>query len=208
MPRRFVISAKLPPLDYARGKQCLFGRLGGRIGAMGKHKAVYAFIDSQNLNPGTSKDLFDRSKRKIYAGWKLDFKKFHQYLANKFRVTKAFLFIGYTKENKAMYDQLESFGYELVFKPTTKDHDGKLKGNVDAELVLHASAVEFASYDKAVIVAGDGDYRCLAEFLVKHSKLQAIIIPNRKSESSLLKPFQEFKVFIEREREKLEYKKK
>lgn len=171
-------------------------------------KSVYSFIDSQNLNLGTNKDLFDKSGKKIYAGWKLDFQKFQKYLKDKFRVSKALLFIGYIAENKPLYDQLKAFGYELVFKPTTKDSSGKPKGNVDAELVLHAAAIEFPHYDQAVIVAGDGDYRCLHEFLLKHKKLRAIIIPNRKSESSLLKPFQPYKVFIEREKTKLEYKRK
>jgi len=36
---------------------------------------VYAFIDSQNLNLGTSKDIY-RNRKLIYKGWKLDFKKF------------------------------------------------------------------------------------------------------------------------------------
>ncbi|MCR4277966.1 MAG: NYN domain-containing protein [Candidatus Berkelbacteria bacterium] len=170
-------------------------------------KSVYAFIDSQNLNLGTNKDLFDKSGKKIYVGWKLDFQKFQKYLQDKFRVSKALLFIGYIAENKPLYDQLKAFGYELVFKPTTKDGSGKPKGNVDAELVLHATAVEFANYDQAVIVAGDGDYRCLHEFLVKNKKLRAIVIPNHKSESSLLKPFQIYKIFLEYERTKLGYKK-
>lgn len=170
-----------------------------------KAKSVYAFIDGQNLNLGTSKDVFNRNGNKIYTGWKLDFKKFRRYLTDKFRVTKAFLFIGYIEANEAMYKQLKQFGYELIFKPTTKDNMGKPKGNVDAELVLHAAAIEFSNYDAAVIVAGDGDYRCLHEFLIEHKKLQTIIIPNKKSESSLLIPFQDYKVFIEYEREKLEY---
>jgi len=80
---------------------------------------IYAFIDSQNLNLGTSKDLFNRKGKKIYKGWKLDFKKFRIYLSDKFHVSKAFLFIGYIKENERMYRQLKSFGYELIFKPTT-----------------------------------------------------------------------------------------
>ena len=40
-----------------------------------KLKKVYAFIDSQNLNLGTSKDIYKNGKL-IYKGWKLDFKKF------------------------------------------------------------------------------------------------------------------------------------
>lgn len=165
---------------------------------------VYAFIDSQNLNLGTSKDLFGKNKKLIYKGWKVDFKKFRQYLADKFKVKRAFLFIGHIIGNERLYKSLKSFGYELVFKPTVKDGYGKAKGNVDAELVLHAAAIEYKNYDKAVIVSGDGDFRCLHEFLVLNKKLLKIIIPNRKSESSLLKPFQNYKIFLIRERKKLE----
>lgn len=163
---------------------------------------IYAFIDSQNLNLGTSKDLSKNGKI-IYKGWKLDFKKFRKYLSDKYRVDKAFLFIGYIKQNVALYKELKADGYELIFKPTVKDHIGKPKGNVDAELVLYAAAVQFSSYDKAVVVSGDGDFYCLHKYLEESKKLLKIIIPNSKSESSLLKPFQKYKVFIEFEKSKL-----
>ena len=166
---------------------------------------IYAFIDSQNLNLGTNKNIY-KNRKLIYKGWKLDFKKFRRYLWDKFRVKKALLFIGYIKQNQYLYKRLKSYGYYLVFKPTVKDSHGKPKGNVDAELVLHAAAIEYQNYDKAVIVAGDGDYRCLHEYLKKYNKLLKIIIPNRHSESSLLKKFQKYKVFIYRERQKLEFK--
>lgn len=163
---------------------------------------TYAFIDSQNLNLGTSKDILKNGKS-VYKGWKLDFKKFRKYLSDKFRVDKAFLFIGYIKQNENLYNELKKSGYELVFKPTVKDHVGRPKGNVDAELVLHAAAVEFKKYDKAVVVSGDGDFYCLHEYLKKNDKLLKILIPNAKSESSLLKSFQKYKVFIEFEKNKL-----
>lgn len=166
---------------------------------------VYAFIDSQNLNLGTSKDI-KRNNHLIYKGWKLDYKKFKKYLEDKFRVQKIFLFIGYIPQNETLYKHLKSMGYKLVYKPTVKDNQGKPKGNVDAELVLYATAIEYQHYDKAVIVSGDGDFYCLHDYLKKSKKLYKIIIPNRKSESSLLKEFQEYKVFLIREKEKLEYK--
>src|SRR3989338_9396227 len=103
---------------------------------------TYAFIDSQNLNLGTSKDIY-RNRKLIYKGWKLDFKKFRIYLNNKFRVKKAFLFIGYIKQNEELYKKLKSYGYDLVFKPTVKDSSGKPKGNVDAELVLHCATIQY-----------------------------------------------------------------
>lgn len=168
-----------------------------------KHPVVYAFIDSQNLNLGTSKDIYKNGKR-IYKGWRLDFKKFRQYLTDKFRVKEAFLFIGYIKQNEILYKNLESYGFKLVFKPTIKDNHGKPKGNVDTELVLHAARIQYEDYDKAVIVAGDGDYYCLHEFLEKDKRLLRIVIPNAKSESSLLKKFQKYKTFIEYEKHKLE----
>lgn len=170
-----------------------------------KQKVVYTFIDSQNLNLGTSKDLYRHGKL-IYKGWKLDFKKFYHYLVDKFRVKKAFLFIGYISQNRKLYQFLRRCGYILIFKPTTKDSQGKFKGNVDSELVLHSAAIEFKHYDKAIIVAGDGDYHCLLEFLESRRKLSRLIIPNTKSESSLLRKFQVFKVFLIFDREQLEYK--
>ena len=166
---------------------------------------IYAFIDSQNLNLGTSKNIY-RNKKLTYRGWKLDFKKFRIYLRDKFRVEKAFLFIGYIKQNENLYRRLKRFGYELIFKPTVKDNQGKPKGNVDAELVLYSAAIEYENYDKAVIVSGDGDFYCLHEFLDKNKKLLRIIIPNEKSESSLLKPFQQYKTFVNFDRYKLELK--
>ena len=167
-----------------------------------KQQKIYAFIDSQNLNLGTSKNIYKDGK-KIYKGWKLDFKKFRQYLTDKFRVKKIFLFIGYIPENKKLYQGLKSFGYELIFKPTVKDNQGKAKGNVDAELVLYSAALEYRNYDKAVIVSGDGDFYCLHEYLKKNNKLYKIVIPNRHSESSLLKKLHSYKVFLYREKEKL-----
>jgi len=170
-----------------------------------KKPTVYAFIDSQNLNLGTSKDIY-RGKQLVYKGWRLDFKKFRIYLSDKYRVERAFLFIGYIKQNELLYKKLKSYGYTLVYKPTVKDNFGKAKGNIDAELVLHASAIEYANYDRAIIVSGDGDFYCLHKFLLKKGKLRAIIIPNRKSESSLLREFQEYKHFLVRNREKVDGK--
>lgn len=136
----------------------------------------YAFIDSQNLNLGV------RS-----LGWQLDFKKFRTYLRHRFRVKKAFLFIGYIESNQKLYDFLEKAGYILIFKPTVKA-GGVIKGNVDAELVLHAM-IELDNYEKAVIVSGDGDFCCLIKYLDEQNKLETIIVPNLKKYSSLLREF-------------------
>lgn len=138
---------------------------------------VYAFIDSQNLNLGV-----------LRQGGKLDFRKFRQYLKLTHNVTKAFLFIGYVEENKVLYDYLKRSGYICVFKKVIeyKDKDIATKGNIDADLVLHAM-IEYPRYDKAIIVSGDGDFYPLIEYLHKKNKLHKIITPNKKYSSLLLK---------------------
>jgi len=171
---------------------------------MNKQPIIYAFIDSQNLNLGTCKDII-RNGKMLHKGWRLDFKRFKRFLSDKYRATKCFLFIGYIKSNEALYSHLKSYGYTLIYKPTVSDHEGKPKGNVDAELVLHTAAIEYANYDQAVIVSGDGDFQCLHTFLRDRNKLKGIVVPNRYSESSLLKDFGMYKIFLNREQEKLEY---
>jgi uncharacterized LabA/DUF88 family protein len=137
--------------------------------------AVYTFIDSQNLHLGVKG-----------AGWELDYKKLRTYLSDKYQVKKAYLFIGYIAENKNLYENLRNCGYICIFRPTIKDKDGRIKGNCDAELVLH-SMIEYPHYDKAIIISGDGDFQCLAKYLHEQKKLAAIMVPNQKKYSALLK---------------------
>lgn len=156
---------------------------------------TYVFIDSQNLNLGV-----------LSLGWKLDFQKFYIYLKDKYKIKKAVIFIGYVKENENLYKKLKSFGYELVFKPTLRTRKDGLKGNVDAELVLHSAKIEYKNYDQAIVVSGDGDFYCLHEDLEKEKKLFKIIVPSRKGESSLLRRFRKYKLYVEEMRAKVERK--
>lgn len=157
-------------------------------------KPIYAFIDSQNLNLG----IRDQ-------GWKLDFARFRVYLKDKYKVKKVFLFIGYVPGNEALYTYFQNSGYTVVFKPTLvykKDKKIEIKGNIDAELVLHAM-IELKNYNKAIIISGDGDFHCLIEYWKGLGKLGYIIIPNPKKYSALLRGFREYFVYIHKLREKL-----
>lgn len=160
------------------------------------HKNNYAFIDSQNIN------LSIQNQK-----WKLDFKRFRRYLKDKYKITKAFLFIGFVPQNQSLYTFLQKNNYILIFKPTNKLPDGKVKGNVDAELVLHAM-LEFSNYDKALIVTGDGDFYCLVDYLKSKNKLLKIMIPNRFHYSSLFRKLSKNIVFMNNLKSKLEYKAK
>ena len=175
-----------------------------------KTEKVYAFIDSQNLNLSVRNNIISKKTGlMIYSGWKLDFKKFFVYLEDKYKVSKAFLFIGRVEGNDALYESLKSYGYTLIFKPTLEyvggDGEQHIKGNVDAELVLHAM-IELSNYDKAIVASGDGDYRCLLEYLVDIKKLGGLLIPNKYSFSSLLNDYTAYSNFVSDLKSKLAYR--
>jgi uncharacterized LabA/DUF88 family protein len=157
----------------------------------------YAFIDSQNLNLSIQE-----------LGWKLDFARFRIYLREKYLVKVAYLFIGYLPENQDLYNSLQKCGYILIFKPTLKYKDGKIKGNCDAELVLQAM-IDYQNYRRAVVVSGDGDFHCLVHYLLQQDKLEKVLIPNKFSYSALLKKGAANKLaFMNDLKKKLEYKNK
>lgn len=157
----------------------------------------YAFIDSQNLNLGVQ-----------ILGWKLDYKKFRTYLAEKYGVKKAYMFIGFVSLNQSLYDRLQEAGFILRFKPTIADSDGKIKGNIDADLVLRA-VLELNDYDKAVIISSDGDFYSLVQYLYETNKLKTVLSPDKKYCSSLLMHTAKEKIqFMNELKQKLEHKKK
>ncbi len=161
---------------------------------MKKESNNYAFIDSQNLNLGIQK-----------LGWKLDYRKFRIYLAEKYGVKKAYIFIGFVALNQSLYDRLQESGFILKFKPTIPDTDGKIKGNIDADLVLRA-ALELSDYDKAVIVSSDGDFYSLVQYLYENSKLKVVLSPDEENCSNLLKQTAKEKIwFMNNLQDKLEY---
>lgn len=175
-----------------------------------REQRVYAFIDSQNLNVSTQR-----------LGWKMDWKKFRQFLADKYGVTQALMFIGYIPEQEKMYEQLHNTGYSVVLKPTfdmtkprpeEKESDKKneggeekklVKGNIDADLVLWAMK-EMNNYDKAVIVSGDGDFYSLVEYLAENNKLQKLLTPSGHY-SNLFNRFDEYIVRLDHFRKELAY---
>ena len=140
----------------------------------------YAFIDGQNLNAGVKA-----------LGWKLDHRKFRDYLEKNFDVTRAYMFIGFMEEHQDLYNALQESGFICVFKPLIRHADMEVKGNVDADLVLQAM-VDISRYDQAVIVSGDGDFAGLIRHLAENNKLRQVVIPNRDRYSSLFDRLDKF----------------
>lgn len=156
----------------------------------------YAFIDGNNLHLSV-----------VHIGWKLDYRKFRQYLADKYDVVRAYYFIGKVSGMEQLYSNLQKDGFELIFKPSIKDKDGNYKGNVDAELVLQAM-IDFNNYDGAVIVTSDGDFSCLVKYLNEVGKLKRLLAASRYGCSRYLRQAAGSKVdYMDDLKNKLEYKK-
>lgn len=160
-----------------------------------KNTKNYAFIDSQNLYLAVKEQ-----------GWYLDFKKFRIYLKEKYNTSKAFLFIGYLYYNQHLYKSLQEAGYILIFKPVLTKKDGKVKGNVDADLVLH-TMIQYENYNQAIIITGDGDLYCLVKHLINQNKLLKLMIPDKENFSSLFRKLMPHIVFLNNLKDKIEYKK-
>lgn len=139
-----------------------------------------AYIDGQNLHSGVAAD-----------GWKLDHKKFREFLRNEHSVDRAYIFLGFMEEQQILYSSLQEAGFILVFKPLLRYEDGTVKGNVDADLVLQVM-VDKDHYDKAVIVSGDGDFAGLLRHLSQTGKLAHVLLPNKHTYSSLFERLNEF----------------
>ena len=141
-----------------------------------KKSKNFAYIDGANLHRGV-----------ISLGWTLDYRRFRIWLREKYSVERAYIFIGLVPKYKDLYTHLQEVGFTLVFKETTYDGHGQVKGNCDADLVLCVvrDAYENA-FEQTIIVSSDGDYAGLIKFLMEKNKIRTVLSPNNKC-SILLK---------------------
>jgi len=166
---------------------------------MMKRENNFAYIDGANLYIGSNS-----------LGWKLDYRRFRVWLKDKYSVERAYLFIGLVGGNKGLYEFLQEAGFILVFKETVCDGAGKIKGNCDADLVLHAVCDAYENNcDKEVIISSDGDYAGLISFLMNKNKLRSVFSPNTsKLCSILIKKTGAPVAYLGDLKNKLEYKRK
>ena len=147
----------------------------------------YAYIDNQNLYLAT---------KNASEPWTIDMRRFRVYLKEKYKVGRAYLFMGaHDKKYKKRYNMYFDFGYELMFR----QHIGTLlsikKGNVDTDVVFQMMYDSFydKQVDKMVLVSGDGDYFKTVKHLIEVNKLERVLLPSRKNASSLYKTIAENK---------------
>src|SRR3989338_2944943 len=150
---------------------------------MNSPKHNFAFIDAQNVHLGIKS-----------LGWRLDWGRFRVYLADKYKVTEAYLFIGYVSNNQKLYTHLQKSGFIVIFKPLVFNADGTVKGNCDADLILHA-ILKISEYEKAVIISSDGDFYSLVKHLYENNKLLFVLSPYVKTCSKLLRKEAKEKIY-------------
>lgn len=140
-----------------------------------------AFIDGQNLHLGTTKSE---------PTWKIDLKKFRIFLKDKYRVEKAYYFLGCMDESeRTLYANIQEAGFIVMFREHNAAMVGKKKGNVDTDIVFSIMEKMYnqEDFNQIVLVSGDGDYIRLVNFLIEKGKVAKILFPNQKYASSLYK---------------------
>ncbi len=134
------------------------------------------YIDGNNLY---------RSAREL--GFNINYRKFRNWLRQKFYAEKVYIFIGFISENIDLYKSLEDYGYILIFKQTVLSKE-KIKGNCDAELVLKVVSDFYTkNTDLFILITGDGDFGCLVDFLKENKALNKVLAPDKHKCSFLIR---------------------
>ncbi len=149
---------------------------------MKKELKNYAFIDGQNLYLGIKN-----------FNWQFDYKRLRIYLKEKYGVKTAYIFLGYLKEQEQLYTYLKNCNFKIIFKETSKNKNGKIKGNVDVTLTLH-TILKSNKYKQAVLITSDGDFAPLVEYLLSINKLARVLSPESKLCSWLLRKYAKNKI--------------
>ena len=188
------------PYERVKATECQTNCDAAQISILSLHAAdtdsnTVAFIDGANLH-----------KSVLRLGWKLDYRRFRDFLAEQFAVRTAFLFLGYVHQNRNLYRDFRNWGYSPIFRPTCRGNSGQLKGNCDTDLAVQAIAGCCEDkFDQAVLVSGDGDFVSVTQFLAARGKLKAIVAPSFLSCSKLLRKSGTTLTLIESHRDELEY---
>ena len=157
---------------------------------MGKPINNAAFIDRINLH--LTYDNMD---------WKMDHEKLRIYLRKKHNVITAYYFIGRIEKNRRIYEDLETYGYEMKFREVSeyftkgsicphckkiiKSDWVKTKCDCDADITLRIID-DMEKYDRAILITSDGDFDNVIRKLIRVDKLKLILAPCRKGCSRLL----------------------
>ncbi|MDB5265784.1 MAG: hypothetical protein JWM39_497 [Parcubacteria group bacterium] len=139
-------------------------------------KVNIAYIDAANL---------DRALKDL--NWKLDYKKFRVWLSDKYKIERAYIFIGLIPKYKDLYTHFQECGFTVIFKEVVYQGGGIPKGNCDTDLIMQAMADAYeGSLQKALIISSDGDYAPLVKKLQSREQFLAILSPAPAKKCSIL----------------------
>jgi uncharacterized LabA/DUF88 family protein len=160
-----------------------------------KKENNFAFIDGQNLH--------------LSNEYKINYRKFRIYLKDKYKISKAYYFLGFKGDEQNLYKNLQEAGFILVFNERGENMESTKKGNIDTNLVFNCmrSLIE-NSLDKIILVSGDGDYKPMIDYLIEKNKFINLLTPTNNV-SSLYKILRNKYMFnIKLIQNKIEYKQK
>ena len=132
---------------------------------------TFAFIDAANIIYGCRGE-----------GWKVDFKRLHKYLTERYECKQIFYFAGLEKDDVRQlrfYDYLKKCGYNLVLKPVKIFRTEKnviKKANCDVDLTFYVMK-DRDNFKRAIFLTGDGDFEILFKYLVGKDK-EIIVFAN------------------------------
>jgi uncharacterized LabA/DUF88 family protein len=158
-----------------------------------------AYIDGQNLH------LWLQS-----AWWNMDYKRFRQYLKDKFCVETAYYFLWYVNEEcQTLYESLQKAWFIVYFREHSQSLEGKKKWNVDTDIVFETmkTIIENKKFDKIVLVSWDWDYIKMVKYLIQKNIFKNILFPNNKYSSlyKSIKPQYGINLSLFDIRKKIEY---
>lgn len=195
MEKKFKISTKTFPSDR---DEFLANYQSPDFNYVGSNRN-WAFIDMQNLYKGIKEE-----------NWRIDWFKFRRYLSREHNVEQAIIFMGFIESNIRLYADLLRAGFALEFRHVTVLPNGEIDGgNCDADLACVVMDCKYL-YDRAIIVADDGDYCKLIQRLNQQSRLKQVIsVHSLEETSSLIKEVvtNEQIISIHNLRGQIEYKK-
>lgn len=162
----------------------------------GVYMKSYGYVDGANLDRGAKA-----------LGVDLDYKKFYGWMRQKYKLDAVYLFLGLVPRYVKLYEYLQQCGFILIFKETVANSKGEVKGNCDAELVLKMIS-QFYEQDivNHVLVSGDGDFRCVVDFLTERKQDVFILAPDKNKCSVLLKRTSARRVYLNEHYHKFDLK--
>jgi len=120
------------------------------------NKRTFIYIDAANII------LAMKS-----LGYVVNFRSLFIYLSDRFRNVEMFYFTA--NFDFIMREELEGIGFKVISKNLY--YQNKLKANCDVEIAHHMTMdTDFNSYDRLVLMSGDGDFSIVLDYAHQNKK--------------------------------------